>query len=79
MKELQAIIGEACTTQRISNPDGNINNVPSKTLVLLDDVDILLIDDKGFWQALSQILVTSKCPIIMTFTSTSVNNDRKSV
>ena len=47
-----------------------------KTLILLEDVDILSEDDKGFWACLLSIIQTTKCPIILTCTGrTGVNNN----
>jgi hypothetical protein len=69
-KEILAVIGEACTTQRLLKSETYSKQSFSKTLVLLDDVDVLMAEDKGFWTALSNILPTSKCPIILTFTGT---------
>ena len=60
-KELHQIISEAMSSQRIKEN--------TKTLILLDDVDVLLNDDKGFWTTLSQLIPHAKCPMILTYTS----------
>lgn len=62
------VIGEACAAKRYSNI-ADMNQSLSKTLVLLDDVDVLMTEDKGFWNSLSTIIGSSKCPIILTYTS----------
>ena len=40
-----------------------------KTCILLEDVDVLAEEDKGFWSMIQSVISTAKCPIIMTCTS----------
>ena len=43
-----------------------LESTMGKTCILLEDVDILFEEDKGFWNAIQAIIETSKCPIILT-------------
>lgn len=65
-KELLAIVGEACSSKRIVNQDSDETSV--KTVILIDDIDVLLGEDKGFWSALAQLMQTSRSPILLTTT-----------
>ncbi|KAI8911858.1 P-loop containing nucleoside triphosphate hydrolase protein, partial [Gorgonomyces haynaldii] len=58
-KDVMELVSEAMSSHRLGT---------SKTLVLFDDVDIILEPDKGFWSTLQQLVKTSKCPILMTAT-----------
>lgn len=61
-KELNSLLGEEVRSifSRVK---------ASRTLVLLDDVDVLHSDDRGFWNALSNMVSSAKCPIVLTFES----------
>ena len=37
-----------------------------KTCILLEDIDFLAEEDRGFWTSLHHVISNTKCPIIMT-------------
>eukprot|EP00842_Homolaphlyctis_polyrhiza_P001753 jgi/Hompol1/2579/HPOL_006058-RA len=39
---------------------------PARTLILIEDVDVLLDEDRGFWSGIATLAETSRVPIIMT-------------
>ncbi|KAF7728754.1 hypothetical protein EC973_005592 [Apophysomyces ossiformis] len=45
---------------------------PKQSLVLLEEVDLLYEDDKGFWMAVVELAQKSKRPIVMTCSDTGV-------
>jgi hypothetical protein len=46
-------------------PDASITLVAA-SFVLVEDIDVVLAEDKGFWQALGKLLQTTKKPFIFT-------------
>lgn len=56
---LQRVLGEASQTRKVES-------VSSSALLLLDDVDILFDSEKGFHKAAYDLILRSKCPVIMT-------------
>ena len=47
------------------------NQVEAKPLILLEDVDIIFLEDRGFISAIQEIAETGKGPIILTSNSKS--------
>ncbi|KAJ3300919.1 hypothetical protein HDV03_001673 [Kappamyces sp. JEL0829] len=39
-----------------------------RTMIVLEDVDMLAEEDKGFWSGLLSVIQTAKCPILLTST-----------
>ena len=71
-KDIFSIIGEAVKSDNSFFASSKLKP-KEKVLILLDDVDILLADDKSMWVALNQVLRNSKCPVVMTFTGFESN------
>ncbi|KAL0094228.1 P-loop containing nucleoside triphosphate hydrolase protein [Phycomyces blakesleeanus] len=69
MSYLQKISKKKATDLALSNNQ----HAPQQALILLEEVDNLFEDDKGFWPAVTNLAQKSKRPIIMTC------NDIKSV
>jgi replication-associated recombination protein RarA len=54
------ILGEASQTFSIDHGENN------GTMIFIDDVDIILEPDKGFYQGIESVISNTKCPVIMT-------------
>ncbi|EEB08975.2 DNA replication factor C complex subunit Elg1 [Schizosaccharomyces japonicus yFS275] len=54
------------------NVDKSSWNSYTDSLILLEEVDILFNEDRGFWQAVSTLTQKSKRPVIMTCNSTDL-------
>lgn len=48
--------------------DKKIKTAPRQSLILLEEVDLLFEEDKGFWAAVIELIATSKRPVLMTST-----------
>ncbi|OMJ76977.1 hypothetical protein SteCoe_23524 [Stentor coeruleus] len=57
---ISKILGEASQTFSIDQGENN------GTIIFIDDVDIILEPDKGFYQGIESIISSTKCPVIMT-------------
>lgn len=56
----------------ITTHDNNSDNKNKRTLILLDESDILAYNDKGYWGSIRELLLKSKRPIIMTSNKSSI-------
>jgi flagellar biosynthesis GTPase FlhF len=75
-KVLQDLVADATTTlavnRKVSFFARGTEKAPKtqdRNIVLLDDVDVLLESDRGFWPAVQAIGSTSKSPIVLTATT----------
>jgi len=59
---LKNSVGEATTSRVI----GRQNGVLKRSLILIDDIDNVADDDKGFFSGIKSLVSTSRCPIVMT-------------
>ncbi|KAI9315578.1 hypothetical protein BX666DRAFT_1957052 [Dichotomocladium elegans] len=52
--------------ERDQHPNSTTDHQPKQSLILLEEVDVLYEDDKGFWPAVTELSQKSKRPIVMT-------------
>ncbi|KAI8922635.1 hypothetical protein BC831DRAFT_474882, partial [Entophlyctis helioformis] len=57
----------------------SVQAAPSKTLILIDDVDVLLEPDRGFWTGIATLAETTKVPIVLTCTEHPLGPQNESV
>ncbi|RKO96898.1 hypothetical protein CAUPRSCDRAFT_11405 [Caulochytrium protostelioides] len=73
-RDLLLTCGEATQSQRMTRQYDNAagtqlpNGVGARSLILLDDVDLLYEDDRGFWPSLASLMAKSRRPIVLTCT-----------
>lgn len=57
---VKKILGEASQTFTIDQGEN------SGAMIFIDDIDVILDPDKGFFQGIESIITSTKCPVLMT-------------
>ena len=68
-KELASAVGQLSRNHMVAGEAAE--NAPRQSLILLDEVDLLMDDDAGFWPAVVELVRDSHRPVILTCNGTS--------